>query len=542
MSQNPSDRLTDLFKDYFKRTTEPPSLAGFYAYDPENFVQNSPELEAVAFWTKEFKKAIKYFDIKKSTNRNPNWSAIFPQELNVSKYLSSNNSSGNGSNSANLEEAEVVTTPKPKATKRKTVGSTTVTDSSKGDSCPLTDEAREHFKKAFDDMNDDNKWELRKENNKRIFVEDIMYEFGMKCEYEHAVHSFILDLNDTCWNSYFTIEEKKALFKSGNWKLPPIDPEIREILDNHALSVADLVGSEEEEVKDELLDCLWTSITKQGYYNPKQEFDKYWIQQALVSFLDMYRLNKLKEIVYQGSEMDFVIQCWSKFDRCFDDLGVVGRFTDFWIKKRDRTCLATLVRVNAQRTISGAGPIESQHRSVRPDILIMKDGIEVAVGETAKLDVGGVTKKELVEKSLHLPKVMKDLYNVALAKGKNKESLARVLRIVAMNQINTRIQISILDCPKGYVSRLLRLEEDEIPLDSTLITSSLFGVIKSVLVAKAIVKNNLQQIKAHQLEIASSSKKPSYAFECDLDDNDDNEKYLILPQALTLPNKKQKKN
>ena len=171
--------------------------------------------------------------------------------------------------------------------------------------------------------------------------------------------------------------------------------------------------------------------------------------------------------------------------------------------------MATLVRVNAQRKISGAGPIESQHRSIRPDILIMKDGIEVAVGETAKLDVGGVTRKELVEKNLHLPKVMKDLYNVALAKGKNKESLARVLRIVAMNQISTlssrlkpicyfsyvthlvyhfyigtRIQVSMLDCPKGYVSRLLRLEEDEIPLDSTLITSSLFAVIKSVLVAK----------------------------------------------------------
>ncbi|KAI7850504.1 hypothetical protein BDC45DRAFT_245774 [Circinella umbellata] len=353
-------------------------------------------------------------------------------------------------------------------------------------------------------MDDDNKWELRKENEKKIFVEDIMYEFEMKCEYEYAVHSFILDLNDTCWNKYFTVEEKKAMFKSGNWKLPSIDPEILEILDNHIVSVANLVGSEEEEVKDELLDCLWTSITKPGYYNPKQEFDKYWIQQALVSFLDMYRFNKLKEIVYQGSEMDFVIQCWSKFDRCFDDLGVVGRSS------------------YSQRTISGAGPIESQHRSVRPDILIIKDGIEVAVGETAKLDVGGVTKKELVEKNLHSPKVMKDLYNVALSKGKNKESLARVLRIVAINQISTRIQVSILDCPKGYVSRLLRLEEDEIPLDSTLITSSLFGVIRSMLVAKSIVKNNLQQIKAHQLEVT----KPNYTFECDLDDNDNDNKYL----------------
>ena len=53
----------------------------------------------------------------------------------------------------------------------------------------------------------------------------------------------------------------------------------------------------------------------------------------------------------------------------------------------------------------------------------MKNGIEVAVGETEKFDVGSITKKELVEKNFHLSKVMKDLYDVALAKGKNKESL-----------------------------------------------------------------------------------------------------------------------
>ena len=50
--------------------------------------------------------------------------------------------------------------------------------------------------------------------------------------------------------------------------------------------------------------------------------------------------------------------------------------------------MAILVRVNSQRTVSGAGPIESQHRSVRPDTLLIKDGIDVAVGETAKLNVG----------------------------------------------------------------------------------------------------------------------------------------------------------
>ena len=50
--------------------------------------------------------------------------------------------------------------------------------------------------------------------------------------------------------------------------------------------------------------------------------------------------------------------------------------------------MATLVRVNFQRTITGACPIESQHSSVRLDTLLIKDGIGVAVGETAKLNVG----------------------------------------------------------------------------------------------------------------------------------------------------------
>ncbi|KAI7847069.1 hypothetical protein BDC45DRAFT_576214 [Circinella umbellata] len=242
-------------------------------------------------------------------------------KLVAPKHSSSNNndssSSSSGTGSADLEKAEAMTTPKPKVTKRKTVGSTTVTDSSKGDSCPLTNKAREELGKAFKDMGGDNKWKLHKENDKKIFC----------CAF---IHSFILDLNDTWWESCFTVEEKKAMFEFGNWKLPPINLEILEIPDNHTLSVVNLAGSEDEE-KYFIKDPKWILLFNVGPNN----------------------------LIIASTILEL-----------------------------------SVVRVNSQRTISGTDPKESQHRSVRPDILLIKDGIDVAVGETVKL--------ELVEKNLHL--------------------------------------------------------------------------------------------------------------------------------------------
>ena len=79
-------------------------------------------------------------------------------------------------------------------------------------------------------------------------------------------------------------------------------------------------------------------------------------------------------------------------------------------------------------------PVEEQASSVRPDFLVINDGLDFAVGECGKDDVAGVGKKEIVERQLHVPKVMKDIFCRALAKGNHEESLARTLRITALNE------------------------------------------------------------------------------------------------------------
>ena len=78
-----------------------------------------------------------------------------------------------------------------------------------------------------------------------------------------------------------------------------------------------------------------------------------------------------------------------------------------------------MVRVNAERSIRGEKPVDEQQRSVRPDFLLIKDGVEIAVGECGKEDLGGIGKKEIVERNLHVPKIMKDLFIRALRKGRN---------------------------------------------------------------------------------------------------------------------------
>ena len=84
------------------------------------------------------------------------------------------------------------------------------------------------------------------------------------------VHSFILDIKDSCLDDYFTDEDKKTILEVGNNDLPELDESIYEIFENHASSVEEIVGSEEEGADEKILDKLWDSVTSCGYYDRKK--------------------------------------------------------------------------------------------------------------------------------------------------------------------------------------------------------------------------------------------------------------------------------
>jgi hypothetical protein len=57
--------------------------------------------------------------------------------------------------------------------------------------------------------------------------------------------------------------------------------------------------------------------------------------------------------------------------------------------------MSTMIRKNDSRAVIGLGPIENCKRSVRLDILVMKNGVGHTVSECGKDDVGGVGKSEI---------------------------------------------------------------------------------------------------------------------------------------------------
>ncbi|KAI7854595.1 hypothetical protein BDC45DRAFT_535177 [Circinella umbellata] len=198
-------------------------------------------------------------------------------------------------------------------------------------------------------MDDNQKWLLKTDKDgKIIYVEDIMYQRGKKLEYEHVVHSFILDVDDNGWNEYYTKEDIKKQYKIGDIILP--------VLPKH--------------------------ITKCSMHVTKP-----------------YR--------------------------------------------KDRTSMATFIRVNADREVSGTKPIDDQHRSVRPDMVVMNDRLEVVCCECRREDCGG---GELVERNLHVPKILKNMFRLSLLKAKIKNLLLAHQKIATLNENSTRMRATIMDC------------------------------------------------------------------------------------------------
>ncbi|KAI7854597.1 hypothetical protein BDC45DRAFT_535179 [Circinella umbellata] len=144
--------------------------------------------------------------------------------------------------------------------------------------------------------------------------------------------------------------------------------------------------------------------------------------------------------------MDYVIRFWSNLDKCFDNVTTIGQ---------DRTSMATFMRVNADCEVSGIKPIDDQYHSVRPDMVVMNDSLEVVYRECGKDDYGGKS---------------------------------------------TRMRATIMDCPAGYVTRLLHMKECKIPTDPTLITTDLFDILLIMLRVKiSFVKKLFMVVKSPSL-------------------------------------------
>ncbi|KAG2218179.1 hypothetical protein INT45_003605 [Circinella minor] len=408
-----------------------------------------------------------------------------PGEAGAGSTSSSKNKNSSSSSSSSNSSSNA--TPAVAPSSSVTTATTTITtigllkkrsrsidaESSKSDSMQLPLGTMEDIEKVYGDMEDEKKWCIEKdEEGKDVFLEDIMFSVLSKKTFEHILHSFIIRPSDPICKEFLT-QKQINIIKTAP-ELPTLPESIKQIFDCCEAAIKNI--EDKEHNSKEVINKLWKAITSFGFFDQEKQFDESWVQATILNFLNMCRYDTLKDIQINGSEMDYVTRCWSNFDRCFENIGVPGR---------DRTCQATLVRVNKNRCITGEKSIDQQQRSVRPDFLLIKGGVEFAVGECGKEDLGGVGKKEIVERGLHVPKIMKDLFVRALSKGRTKISFAEKLKIVVINENGNRLQVCVLDSPKGYVCRLFESNEYEIPTSASLSCARLFPM-KIVLKTKGL--------------------------------------------------------
>ena len=72
-----------------------------------------------------------------------------------------------------------------------------------------------------------------------------------------------------------------------------------------------------------MLDSLIKTAHKLGPFDPRTQYEQFWVLSAMNQLLGYYANNLMRTMGSNLSEMDLVARYWSVFDRSFDDVKVI---------------------------------------------------------------------------------------------------------------------------------------------------------------------------------------------------------------------------
>ncbi|KAG2219368.1 hypothetical protein INT45_006076 [Circinella minor] len=303
-------------------------------------------------------------------------------------------------------------------------------------------------------------------------------------------------LDDSCWENVFSESELQEIINEGSRSFPSVSKNIQDILDRFQQAADLICENNKYETYDQklnglMLNAMVDELLEIGLFDIRIHFDskddvfdsedeESWVISTINQPLSYY-VNELIAVMGNNiSELDLVTKFWCYFDRCFDDLRINTT--------RDRACMATALRVNEGRKVTGTDEIDNKKKSIRPDLLLVKDDVEYGCSEVGKSDNVIPTKKEIIETDLHCPKTMKDILNRVASLVDYDEEIIKKLRFVCFHQTNRRMKLSLIDCPRGYICRVMESDEYDIPAQARLFPAQVHSLIKLMLQAKVIIK------------------------------------------------------
>ncbi|KAI7852076.1 hypothetical protein BDC45DRAFT_514248 [Circinella umbellata] len=255
-------------------------------------------------------------------------------------------------------------------------------------------------------------------------VEEKMKELGMKLNTEHPCHSMILDTTDPVWLDYFTEIELEEIEREKQVAVSELPGKIQVYLDNY---------------KDlRTLDSLWNEYTKHTFH-PINDNDLYWAHSSVRNVLEVLMHDSHKKF---KTEADLMKRAWLIIDRCFDN-GDIDAISGEYVSK------ASSASVNLDRSLA---VLSRRKIGTKTDILFTTEYLEFGTVEAGKIsDVNN--SETLYETGMKLLKNLKDMqYDLVLECPSQRENIKTCGIIIS----GLNILPIVMDCPRGYVSRITR--------------------------------------------------------------------------------------
>lgn len=326
----------------------------------------------------------------------------------------------------------------------------------------------------FSLFKDSQKWELKSGRK----VENVLHDFALTSTSEHAAHSFTLNPLDSTWLQLdiFTKEELDEISTYKCHSLPSLPTDLKEFLKEFKLN-------DQQKIRE----ALWKKRDFDLPFDQKASFDKDWVRNVVYNILLEIECCQLSQ---DHLESWYMSRIWSDFDRCFanvDDINVI---------RGESSSIASGVRKNENRLSASTNTMKRQIMGHRADFLIRKLKVEYACGESGKSFTSESDTKVLLERNLKLPKMMKDQLVQLCKLCENDEDTTRKLAIAEILQFGLHTTMMVMDCPAGYVCRILPTPIYKIPT-SIRTFPSLLDVIQMVWKAKELIRRIINQVESY---------------------------------------------
>ncbi|CAI2165885.1 18039_t:CDS:10 [Funneliformis geosporum] len=324
----------------------------------------------------------------------------------------------------------------------------------------------DEFTDRYQKMDNDKKWELTTGK----IVEDGLYEFWMKCKYEHLSHSFIVDPNDHNYivENVFTLEELNEIKEYKYKKLPDMPIDLLKYLNSFR--------------KYNTQDLRKLVLETQSWdmpFNRDTHFDFDWIRNSIYNLLREYEAKNLEK---GHLELWYLIHIWCFIDRCFESIDGVEAVRQENKKKYESKTFCNCIN-------------KAKDYGRRADFLICHISTEYACSEVGKIFDGENGTKLLKERGKKTPKMMKDIFdNLCIAMGMKEEKIRR-LQSIGFVHANLMVALLRLDSPEGYICRVSRTKMFGIPAKVDEFGFKAIHVIMLAWKAKMVVRNMIDLVK-----------------------------------------------